>query len=644
MPRRSKIAAGSAVTPIPTPETDARGEGYSERRHHFIFPGPATAHTPTTNDRYLSYEAHSQVKKPLAASSKPKAHAKAQVNHAATKEHDSPAVKAAAVPAPVPDTGADPQTDGPVTRSIVSLPTVQPTPTALADILAPVTTYIPSSSAFNLNLVPSPTITTDSPILPTSDATSPSTTSKLPSRHLSAAIISLVAVGAVFICFALCIVVRTCTRPRKRVHPTPSLPILQEDSPAEKGGDESPLFGGQERFSRASAGGPWTWTQYQSGVPKDSSGKSTLVTSATARSIALPAVPFTKAFTDQDATIHVAKTAVFAQPVAQTVTHSDGRIKYKSRLSTATLSEQPASSADYVQNPEVIGVAVSGEELAQIAYASSGSVARIAYDVSTTTLARSASERGQRANAGPRAYDARRSTFHGGSPRDGLAYVTSPPLAMGDGDAATPVTGRYVPGRARIKAPYGAGSYLRTSVSTSAAGTSRAYSGNPFEDAGYVVPPLPPMPQGGRTDALAAALGLIGPTAVAAPLTPSMLYPDDSRGVANDKKQRAPVKRGRVPPADVGSPTTEATSAALGELMMSTMSPGLDREEDGGAHEAAGVRRRADDKPPRVPSPPPLPSLAQMALANEGGFGDYRSPTYSIYGLYDPDRRSRVEG
>ena len=50
------------------------------------------------------------------------------------------------------------------------------------------------------------------------------------------------------------------------------------------------------------------------------------------------------------------------------------------------------------------------------------------------------------------------------------------------------------------------------------------------------------------------------------------------------------------------------------------------------------------DKPPRVPSPPALPSLAQMALAhnNPEDYGNYRSATYSIYGLYEAaDRRSR---
>jgi hypothetical protein len=45
--------------------------------------------------------------------------------------------------------------------------------------------------------------------------------------------------------------------------------------------------------------------------------------------------------------------------------------------------------------------------------------------------------------------------------------------------------------------------------------------------------------------------------------------------------------------------------------------------------------------PPRVPSPPTLPSLAQMAMQNSNP--DYHSPTYSIYGMYS-DRKSGVGG
>jgi hypothetical protein len=54
---------------------------------------------------------------------------------------------------------------------------------------------------------------------------------------------------------------------------------------------------------------------------------------------------------------------------------------------------------------------------------------------------------------------------------------------------------------------------------------------------------------------------------------------------------------------------------------------------------------RSDDKPPRVPSPPPLPSLAQMGLEHTDpeAYANYRSPTYSIYGLYEGgDGKSRA--
>jgi hypothetical protein len=42
------------------------------------------------------------------------------------------------------------------------------------------------------------------------------------------------------------------------------------------------------------------------------------------------------------------------------------------------------------------------------------------------------------------------------------------------------------------------------------------------------------------------------------------------------------------------------------------------------------------DAAPRLPSPPPIPSLEQLALATDNP--DYRSPTYSLYGLYNEAR------
>jgi hypothetical protein len=51
---------------------------------------------------------------------------------------------------------------------------------------------------------------------------------------------------------------------------------------------------------------------------------------------------------------------------------------------------------------------------------------------------------------------------------------------------------------------------------------------------------------------------------------------------------------------------------------------------------------RNDEKTPHIPSPPLMPSLAQMALEHDNPetYVDYRSPTYSIYGFYEHERKS----
>jgi hypothetical protein len=90
------------------------------------------------------------------------------------------------------------------------------------------------------------------------------------------------------------------------------------------------------------------------------------------------------------------------------------------------------------------------------------------------------------------------------------------------------------------------------------------------------------------------------------------------------------------------------SSDTLGSLMLVDFGSGLttlksagDLLAEKGSHT---LSKRGNDKPPRVPSPPPLPSLTQMGLAhaNPEGFVNYRSPTYSIYGLYEADRKSKA--
>jgi len=123
------------------------------------------------------------------------------------------------------------------------------------------------------------------------------------------------------------------------------------------------------------------------------------------------------------------------------------------------------------------------------------------------------------------------------------------------------------------------------------------------------------------------------------------LYPDDSLSVTEDGNWAVPkLITGQKYTQDsqgIGEDGEDSITIADGELSGVTTSPGVAPRRlsamNGRAREQQMEKlRRTDDRPPRVPSPPVLPSLAQMAMAhtNEQDFGEYRSPTYSLYGLY----------
>ena len=160
------------------------------------------------------------------------------------------------------------------------------------------------------------------------------------------------------------------------------------------------------------------------------------------------------------------------------------------------------------------------------------------------------------------------------------------------------------------------------------------------------------------TKALTSALGLASPTQPASCFSPVSLYPDDSLSVVHGRGGR-PISD--APPSEMPSPT--GTNAALGSFMLQeypsnqTLASMTGRAKDrlsyildpfvGGPAETPVMKKSGSksaklgsDRPPRVPSPPTLPSLAQMALGNADP--DYRSPTYSIYGLYEAQRKSKA--
>ena len=262
-------------------------------------------------------------------------------------------------------------------------------------------------------------------------------------RHqLSTTIITLLTFGGAFLVIAILIGVKLWIQPRRRSHPTPSLPILQDAfPPARKVGDESPLFGGKERLSSQTANGgvPWTWTQYQSGIPKPVPA---------AASVSKPAetdqAPIRYSCGEAPHVTHMAG----IPGIPGTGKHYESNSypsKALSRLSTLSGLVHPGPMYEGA-GQENIGIAVGyGQGL------ESGG---------TESVARSVNKRGSTRNA-----EKRRSTIYG-SP-EGLAYTMSPSLApVADGGDEYQGDGFLRQGRAPVKAPYGAGSYFRGSASS----------------------------------------------------------------------------------------------------------------------------------------------------------------------------------
>ncbi|KAH9043148.1 hypothetical protein EDB85DRAFT_1913790 [Lactarius pseudohatsudake] len=397
-----------------------------------------------------------------------------------------------------------------------------------------------SSSVFSTRLVvPNPLLSrsfTASALSGTSSLTSTlptsrsaehpvSTLNKAPSRQttphqLSATIITLLTLGGAFLVIAILIGVKVWIQPRRRPHPTPSLPILQDAfPPARKMGDESPLFGGKERLSSQTGNGgvPWTWTQYQSGIPKPVPAANVPKSGETDQT----PMRYSCRVDEAAPVTHTGEPGIPGTAKPSTNYGSDGYPgKALSRLSTLSGLVYPGSTYES-PGQENIGIAVGYGQGPE-------------YGGTESTVSKRVSTR----NTEKR----RRSTIYG-SP-EGLAYTMSPRMAPVVDDRDEDQGDGFLQGRARVKAPYGAGSYFRGSASTTVESGSDEMIGTPQQPNQKWVTP----------------------------------------------------KNVKVNEAVIGHP---------------------------GINMSAGL---SGDKPPRVPSPPILPSLAQMA--------EYRSPTYSFYGLY----------
>ncbi|THU88415.1 hypothetical protein K435DRAFT_969514 [Dendrothele bispora CBS 962.96] len=474
-------------------------------------------------------------------------------------------------------------------------------------------------------------------LLPATSSTTVSRNSTYTPHKLSAAIIVLLAVGSAALVLGLLIVYRAYSRPARRTRPKPSLPILDNSFDDELyKTKESPLFGGAERFSSqtgldgsicASASRPEMYSTVIPPVPPLPSSVSGIVHSP-----------------GNDPTGRI-------QPLIADVT-SDGYLRPPPSQSVPTLgSTVPCgSSLQKIQPARTLPNRLSARTLSIYPATPITSNEKFYTADDYDDLNRSSK------------LLLRRSLTDGSSQLSSLTRSYSVDLAYDGVDITSPQFLAQFPelpptpaGRSKIKSTtYTPGSYPRMSSIPSS--TSSKIRINDINYPAFDLQQLPPIHRNGDNRALTTALGLMSPAMETVPLSPQTtvtLTPDDSMSVLEKKTHKRPLKK----PVPSGSPDTELgamspttdTCTALGSLMLvdySATSKSLSSRLGDSNNDLAPKGRIPlhNDRPPRVPSPPCLPSLAQMGLENTDpvAYASYRSPTYSIFGMYEADRKSRM--
>ncbi|KAM5535166.1 hypothetical protein V8D89_011102 [Ganoderma adspersum] len=526
-------------------------------------------------------------------------------------------------------------------------------------------------------------------------------TTKGPS-HTQIVVAVLVVVGLILMFLTVFVYWRWHNRPRRRTCPTPSLPIFQDPfADQDLKVDEESLFGGKDSGSsiaRPPSNGIYPWVQY---TPRPSS---TLAAGASKSPVPnLPSdepLPMseTKLVSERSvAPVHV-QLPVNASNKAPPVQQMQSALtRAAHRVSAMSMSIYPTSP----QSNAGIGLAIGG------ASPLTGDGTPILTRKSSTERVSAKARQSFRHSLAATEYldiygEALASPTQ--PPRAAAAPIKSAlrksPLAPPPGRARIQLQAGYTPATANAA--------LRASSTVAGITTLPRTAGNrtsflaPCEEVQYVLPPLSPGRKSEArrerdTRALTSALGLATPSPPAhesfMPSPVTTIHPDDSITLAGDRDrdrdrhihahthayahpmpERKPPGRAphtRTQSEAPMSPGMEA-SARLGNLMLAEFTnsmvslpssravvapsasvlanphsraagrPAVPRKN---VNAYAGVQRM-DDRPPRVPSPPHIPSLAQMAMAhtNPQGYEDYRSPTYSIYGLYEAERKSRVQG
>ncbi|SJL00573.1 uncharacterized protein ARMOST_03886 [Armillaria ostoyae] len=476
-------------------------------------------------------------------------------------------------------------------------------------------------------------------------------------KGIPVAAIATLAVGSALLLVGVIIIIKACSRPRQRTRPKPSLPILADpyadDQPFDIKEKDSPVFGGKERFS--SQNGLWTLVNYPPTAVLPAPSQAT----GLARNLGDDEptcnfnAPVSRSHWLQPSN-DIPRSQLPSHPMhSQSVPSlvvSKATAPYQNSLTRAVSRFSTASLSLYPQSPisaQDIGIAIGSSK----AFTADGHP--IMKRTPKAALRRSKSDVLDKMELG--AYDG--------------ADVTSPKFAPHFLEApSVPVA----VGRSRIKSSYYTpGSYPRIStIPSSTSSKIRAENADPF--ASQKLPPLsrPDSRRNRDTKALASAIGLTSPSVDRMPPSPQpTIYPDDSLSVVDTKRRskRVPKKSKYSLGGDEFQRQSisgfqmskEVDTSALGTMMLNmdfgatnkslvTLAGRLGEnlsygDISGSSGTLSGAQfRGASDKPPRVPSPPPLPSLTQMGLehANPETYANYRSPTYSIFGLYEDERKS----
>ncbi|KAG6376329.1 hypothetical protein JVT61DRAFT_2310 [Boletus reticuloceps] len=474
--------------------------------------------------------------------------------------HDYSVHEITNVPAPIPDTGLPPPSAD--TTTLVTSPvSASQTPVTLK--ASPSRSHVPSRSTFvplpslktqnlteieeavahsSLVIHPTPTVRPVATTMAGTDSRNPSP--HLNTSHLSTTAIIALAVSGTLTLFIGVVLAILIKRPRRRRTPTPSLPMLHDGSfPDDKVESEgSPIFGGKERSSptlqtRSAKGntGLWTWTQYNSGIPKPA--PTVTVTRSSSRDQLLTVGQSTQqggpGMVDNDAScvqgqnrgqysfigygnsnaISKTKSSIPLQPVQSAITRA------VSRLSTVSMSLYPNSPGGYSQIGGDVGVAIDG-----VTRDEPGNIRVPRYKD------RMMGTRNRTSMIAP------------GSAKDAAALRRSQSFAYGGMEPTSPPTAspnrvQLNGGRARIKSTYYTpGSYPRASAATPSYGKQERMQVEGGESR--------------RGGDLATALGLTSPIP---PSPQPTLYPDDSMSVIGEAKKVTLTGRSQKKPVPKAS-------------------------------------------------------------------------------------------